>query len=228
MVDRQRCGSEEARRAGIQETLLSSLFFISGFAALLYQLCWQRLLFGAFGIDLQSVTIVVSTFMLGLGVGSLLGGALADRIAGNLLFVFAATEAAIGVFGATSAWLLPSVADVFVRSPTATVAVVNFLLLLIPTTMMGATLPLLVAHEVRRRAASVGESAADGEVGAATGRLYFVNTMGAATGAFATAFLLFDHLTLDGVIATAASINGLVVLTALLFLRAPSRAVQVA
>ncbi len=210
------------------DTLLSLLFFASGFAALLYQLCWQRLLFGAFGIDLHSVTIIVSTFMLGLGVGSLLGGALADRMPTRLLPAFAGIEASIGLFGAASAWLLPAVADAFVQSSFATVAAANFLLLLVPTTMMGATLPLLVAHEVRRHIGATAESRPDGEVGAATGRLYFVNTMGAAAGAFATAFLLFNHLTVDGVIALAASINGVVVLAALLFLRPSLRGVTVA
>ena len=55
------------------------LFFVSGIAALIYQVCWQRLLFQAFGVDIESVTIIVSTFMLGLGLGALAGGQLSDR-----------------------------------------------------------------------------------------------------------------------------------------------------
>ena len=41
------------------------LFFVSGAAALIYQICWQRLLFESVGVDIESVTIIVSTFMLG-------------------------------------------------------------------------------------------------------------------------------------------------------------------
>ena len=52
-------------------TRLAPLFFVSGVAALVYQVCWQRLLFSAFGVDIDSVTIIVSVFMLGLGLGAL-------------------------------------------------------------------------------------------------------------------------------------------------------------
>ena len=54
--------------------LLCVLFFFSGFPALIYQLTWQRALFRIFGVNIESVTIVVTAFMLGLGLGSLAGG----------------------------------------------------------------------------------------------------------------------------------------------------------
>ena len=47
-----------------------ALFFISGFPALLYQIVWQRSLFAIYGVNIESVTIVVTAFMLGLGLGS--------------------------------------------------------------------------------------------------------------------------------------------------------------
>jgi hypothetical protein len=49
---------------------LAGIFFVSGFSALIYQVCWQRLLFTGFGIDLTSITIIVSVFMAGLGIGA--------------------------------------------------------------------------------------------------------------------------------------------------------------
>jgi len=58
---------------------VSVLFFLSGFPALIYQLTWQRSLFRIFGVNIESVTIVVTAFMLGLGLGSLLGGSLPRR-----------------------------------------------------------------------------------------------------------------------------------------------------
>src|SRR5579871_5571519 len=53
---------------------LYALFFVSGIPALLYQIVWQRSLFAIYGVNVQSVTIVVTAFMLGLGLGSLGGG----------------------------------------------------------------------------------------------------------------------------------------------------------
>ena len=79
--------------------LLLTLFFLSGFAALLYQVVWQRVLFSVYGIDITSVTVVVTVFMLGLGVGSLVGGALSERMRSRALLLFALLEAGIGIFG---------------------------------------------------------------------------------------------------------------------------------
>ncbi|WP_291568450.1 hypothetical protein [Bradyrhizobium sp.] len=67
-----------ARGAAWTRTLCV-LFFFSGFPALIYQLTWQRELFRIFGVNSESVTIVVSAFMLGLGLGSLAGGWLSKR-----------------------------------------------------------------------------------------------------------------------------------------------------
>ena len=49
-------------------------FFVSGFPALLYQIVWERALFTLYGVNIESVTMVVTAFMVGLGLGSLLGG----------------------------------------------------------------------------------------------------------------------------------------------------------
>src|SRR5712675_523001 len=54
-------------------------FFVSGFPALLYQIVWQRALFTLYGVNIESVTMVVTAFMLGLGLGSLAGGRLSER-----------------------------------------------------------------------------------------------------------------------------------------------------
>ena len=64
--------------AGLRATLVG-LFFASGFVALLYQVIWERLLGLVTGLDLYAVTLIVAVFMLGMGLGSLAGGALADR-----------------------------------------------------------------------------------------------------------------------------------------------------
>src|SRR3954470_952654 len=82
--------------------ILCVLFFCSGFPALIYQLTWQRALFRIFGVNIESVTIVVTAFMLGLGLGSLAGGWLSKRRAIPLLPLLAAIELTTGAFGLVS------------------------------------------------------------------------------------------------------------------------------
>src|SRR5262245_23536969 len=82
------------------------LFFGSGFAALVYQVVWQRLLVIFSGSDIQSTTIIVAAFMAGLGCGSVGGGRIADRLSASAgLMAFAAAELAIAGFGVVSASL---------------------------------------------------------------------------------------------------------------------------
>src|ERR1700737_5472691 len=82
--------------------ILCVLFFFSGFPALIYQLTWQRALFRVCGVNIESVTIVVTAFMLGLGFGSLLGGVLSKWQAIPLLPLLAAIELLPGAFGLVS------------------------------------------------------------------------------------------------------------------------------
>ena len=186
---------------------LAPIFFLSGAAALVYQICWQRMLFVSFGIDIESVTIIVSTFMLGLGAGALAGGWIADRMPARLLLLFAVCELGIGLFGLASAPLIRAVGELFVQSPRAVVTVVNFILLLVPTSLMGATLPILVTDAVRRQ----------GGIGVSVGRLYFVNTLGATAGALAIAMGIFRYIDLGAAIQGAAALNfGVAALGALL------------
>lgn len=176
--------------------VLWSVFFLSGFAALLYQIVWQRVLFRIYGIDITSVTVVVTAFMLGLGVGSLLGGRLSRRGRG-LVGLFALCELGIGLFGFFSLDLFGWVASWTLDVPRLMTGLVAFLLVLFPTALMGASLPLLVEFDARR-----GES-----VGRSVGLLYFVNTLGAALGAFAAAGLLLGSLGLRATTTGAAALN---------------------
>ena len=90
-----------ARRATGTKTLCI-LFFFSGFPALIYQLTWQHELFRIFGVNSESVTIVVSAFMLGLGLGSLAGGRVSRWRGIGLLPLLASIELATAAFGIVS------------------------------------------------------------------------------------------------------------------------------
>ena len=176
---------------------LAAIFFISGFSALIYQVCWQRLLFTGFGVDLTSITVIVSVFMAGLGVGAYFGGRIADKFRTRLLIIFCLIELGIGCFGFVSANLILLVQDALVQSGLAILTFATFLLLIFPTFLMGATLPILTSF-FNRYTANVGES---------IGTLHFYNTFGAAMGALTTGFILFNYLTLSQTIYLAASLN---------------------
>src|ERR1700759_4294452 len=86
------------------------LFFLSGFPALLYQIVWQRALFTIYGVNIESVTAIVTVFMLGLGLGSLAGGSLSTVSKNIAIRAFGCIELSIGLFGAISLWLFGRVA----------------------------------------------------------------------------------------------------------------------
>ena len=162
--------------------VLCVLFFFSGFPALIYQLVWQRALFRIFGVNIESVTIVVTAFMLGLGLGGLAGGWLSKRRALPLLLLLATIEALTGAFGLFSLAIFERVGDLVLGAPLPLTALVTLGLVLVPTLLMGATLPLLVGHLVRR----------SGNVGGAVGLLYHVNTLGAGAACLSNDILMRD------------------------------------
>jgi len=180
--------------------LTRGLFFASGFAALLYQIAWQRVLFGWYGVDLDSVSAIVAIFMLGLGAGAIVGGWLADRFASRRILLFALIELTIGAFGVFSLDIIDGVGALFPAESIPRLVVLTFLVFAVPTCAMGATLPVLVTELVERTQ----------NVGLSTGTLYFVNTLGAASGAFAAGQVLLPLGGLDGLVAVAAMLNLLV------------------
>lgn len=181
------------------------LFFLSGFPALLYQIVWQRALFTLYGVNIESVTIIVTVFMLGLGLGSLAGGWLSSRPATHLLLAFGIIEFSVGTFGAVSIWIFHRIGAMTAGASTSLTGFIAFGLLLVPTILMGSTLPLLVEHFVRRT----------GNVGESVGLLYSVNTLGSSVACFAAAFALMRLLGEAGTVRFAVCFNLLVGLTAL-------------
>ena len=190
-------GREQRRQLLASRGWLAFLFLISGFAALIYQIVWQRALFTAFGVNIESITVIVSLFMLGLGLGSLAGGLLSKRFAGRAPLLFLLCELGIGLFGVASLPLIGGVSRLTLHGSPWTISLAVFALLFAPTLLMGATLPILVAHLYRFYH----------NVGRSVGLLYAINTIGSAIACFLTADLLFVLTGQQGAVRVAALCN---------------------
>ncbi|MFQ5524841.1 MAG: spermidine synthase [Thermoanaerobaculia bacterium] len=190
---------------------------LSGSAALVYEVVWSRQLSVFLGITIRAEAVVLAAFMIGLTLGSRYLGTLADK-AGRPLALFAGLESAIGAYGLVSAFLLPALAPWYARiaSPlelsTASGDLTRFAVaavaLLLPTFLMGGTIPALVRGLLER------EETGESSVGAVVGRVYALNTLGAALGAFAAGFLLLPALGTTWTLLAAAAINLLVAIAA--------------
>ena len=180
------------RRAMLAAVCVCALFFVSGAVGLVYEVVWKDVFTTVFGGTTAAVSVVISVFMGGLALGSYAFGRLADR-ARRHLRIYALLQLGIGV----SALLVPPALGaaegvyraVFraAESPALLRAVqvlVSAVILLVPTFLMGGTLPVLSRFLAGRR----------GAVGPAVGLLYGLNTLGAAAGAFLTGFVLIRAL----------------------------------
>ena len=188
---------------GLTPWAVPCLFFLSGACGLVYQVVWARMLVVVFGATVLAVSTVLSAFMAGLALGSFLCGRWVDgRGAGGgvsrPLRVFAILEAGVGlyalVFPALAAGIGSSAALLQALGPGGGALgpvlrfAITFLLLLVPTTLMGATLPVLSKFVVRRLAGA----------GPGVGLLYGINTLGAVAGVVLVTFLLMEALGLKG------------------------------
>jgi spermidine synthase len=182
-------------------SLIYLLFFLSGLSGLIYQVVWVRVFGNVFGNTIHSASIVIAVFMLGLGAGSFIVGAWADRRYAqrpdSLLRAYGHVEVVIAAMGFAVALALPHLGAVsalmssYVREPSGWHvlsagsylgrAAIAIALLTPITLLMGGTLTLLIRHLVRTDLAIGGWRIAE---------LYGINTLGAATGAMLTDFAL--------------------------------------
>jgi spermidine synthase len=183
-----------------ENLLLSALFLFSGMPALIYQVVWQRALFSIYGVNAESVAVVVSAFMLGLGLGSLAGGWLSARFPRQGILLLGLAELGIAIFGLASLHIFRWAATYTSGANLPSIVLFSFALLLIPTMLMGATLPILVEHLVR----------GSGRVGASVSKLYFVNTLGSAIACYFCARFLLHGFGQGGSVAIAACLNAIV------------------
>ena len=129
------------------------LFLVSGACGLIYQVLWLRLLGLVFGVTVYSASTVWASFMAGLALGSYLGGRIGARSRVPLIW-FGVVEVLVGVSALATPAVLDALKHVYAAwlpslpdSPaavTAARAAMSFLVLIVPTLMMGASLPLII------------------------------------------------------------------------------------
>ena len=201
------------------------LFFISGITALIYEIVWTRMLTLVFGHTVFSVSVVLAAFMAGLGLGSYLFGYAVDRLpeiggngssaGGKALLIWGWVEILIFTSGALLSFLFANFSGIYAslhsfipESPplqNLIKMVFAFGLMLIPTTFMGATLPIISKYCVTD----------DSRIGTQVSLLYALNTLGAALGCLIAGFFLMGTFGVLQTVLLAAGANLLIGISAL-------------
>lgn len=213
-------------------------FFLSGASGLIYQVAWVRILSLIFGITVHAVSTVLAGFMAGLALGSALAGRVAPRLR-HPLRAYGVVECAIGATGVLTPWAFGWLRDVY-PALNSTVEMqaaawsgsaflgglafwlpgivrfaVAFGILLVPTTLMGATLPIMLKSSLVQ-----GQS-----LGRSVSVLYAINTFGAIAGTVGAGFYLIAGYGIQASIRTAAALNVAIGVAALLLSFVVGRAV---
>lgn len=196
-------------RSSLAVRIVFGVYFLSGFCALLYQTAWQRLLGLFTGADVRSVTIIVAAYLAGLGAGSLIGGVFADRLSSRAAVrLFGLCNLGIAAFALVARLVFYDLLFLRLHALAANLAglmAASFLTLLIPTTLMGLSLPLLSRALVRSL----------DEAPQTIGRLEAINIIGAALGALVGGCLLIGMLGFDGASYAGAVLSAMVGVAAL-------------
>jgi spermidine synthase len=199
--------SANFRQAGINLLLL--IYFTSGVCSLIDEVVWMRLLKLTLGNTVYASSIVVSTFMGGLALGAFIMGRYSDRVIKRLR-LYALLETIIAISVLSLPWGL-RVADKFYvwfyrayepahEELLIVQVILSGLILIVPSMLMGSTLPLL-----GRFVTSI-----EKEAGRLVGRLYAINTLGAAAGCFLAGFVLIRSIGVTNTLYAAAVLNLLV------------------
>jgi len=198
--------------------LLYACFLLSGIAALIYQTAWTRQFAIVFGTSELAVATVLAAYMAGLALGAWLAERHLPRIERPVL-AYALLEIGIAASALFAVPFLLNLADAGLEAlfggqaapPGSEHAAITifylasaFIALALPTTLMGATLPMLARHAVTRET----------QIGSRIGSLYAINTAGAVLGALLAAFLLLPELGLSHTVWFGATLNAVVFLLA--------------
>lgn len=202
------------KRLSLASLCLMCLFVASGATGLIYEILWARMLGLTFGATTLAVSTVLAAFMGGLALGSALAGWLAPRIT-KPVSAYGWMEISIAVYALLVPFLFQAVDDLYAYvwqqlhpgffEFTLLRFALSCLMLLVPTTLMGATLPVLAAALLRSNHDSNSVT-----------RLYACNLVGAILGTVVAGFVLLPAFGVRTTIFVAAGVNVLVGVIALL------------
>ncbi|MCL6472420.1 MAG: fused MFS/spermidine synthase [Firmicutes bacterium] len=205
-ADKQKTATARARKTAV------FAFAFSGMAALIYEVIWTRELSLIFGSTVYAVSMMLTAFMSGLSLGAFAGGRWADK-SKNLFALFGKLELGIAIFGLLTIPLIQVLPTLyfFVYNTTRPgfflffffQLLLSFLIMLIPTTFMGATFPVVAKIN----------TASIEELGNDVGNVYSINTVGSIIGSLGSGFLLIPLIGIKGTTFVAAGLNLFVSLT---------------
>ena len=202
----------KSERGNLGRSLMPTLglfVFLSGASGLIYQVLWLRRLGLVFGVTIYAASTVIAGFMSGLALGSFFAGRFADRLRRPLLW-YGVIEAFVGLSAMTTPAALDALEQFYaalypdVPHTTAALTFIRFFfcfaILIVPTTLMGATLPIIVKSSLIH----------NGQLGERVSFLYASNTAGAIAGTLTAGFYLMGSVGMAGSFRIAAAINLLV------------------
>jgi spermidine synthase len=198
---RERAGADAASHEDrlVMQPGFAAMLFMSGAAALIYQVLWIRQLSLVVGVEVYSITVAVSAFFAGLAGGSALMGRLADRWR-KPLRLYGLLEVGVGVVAVAATFALAHSAGLFVaveKKAGLLAWVLPFLMIGVPAFFMGGTVPAALRSRIRGAA----------NIAKAGGWIYAANTAGGIAGALLCTFVLVPRLGVRGSAIFAAILN---------------------
>jgi spermidine synthase len=196
-----------------RSSFLLFLFFLSGFCNLVYEIVWTRMFGLVFGVTVFAVSAVLASFMMGLAAGAFSFGRIVEK-KGDPVVIFSFVH--FGIFMSAAAFIagFPFLKDFFLfingvinpgfYSSRVILFVLALMLMIVPTTLMGATFP--VAVKILARGETLGKD---------VGILYSVNTAGSVAGCLVAVFFLLGSAGMKNTILIAAALDCFIGLTAL-------------
>jgi spermidine synthase len=188
------------------QIIMFAVLFFSGVSALIYQIVWIRKFGLVFGVDVYTMATVLSAFMGGLAIGSLIFGRLVDKVKSPLR-LFMLLEFGIGLFAVFFPFTFKGLINLYTPiiqkfgfsdySGQMVKFIFSFVYLLIPTILMGGTLPVIFKFFVKQLK----------NLGWHVSNLYAINNLGAVTGCFFAGFILIKMFGLTTSLYIAACIN---------------------